>query len=573
MPEKSVREMNEFERRHYSLAARTFHATVMGAALLGLVAFAIGLGLYTYALVNRFIAESFSTARSTAAIVEEVVDVRPLAEEVMAAYRAQSADARAQTGTEEYRERFAYIPEREDYQTLLSVLRDFQSAGELDAVYMAMYDAETGSMVYIADPSETDQLFPGEWESVTREGMEKFLAWDGTGALYDIGKTEAYGWLCTSGMPIRTESGEPAAFVLADVTLESVGREMRLFVLQYSIAIAAATFLIGYLLTRHMKKTLVAPVNAIAQAAQEYVRDKRSGSGETEHFSLLNIKTGDEIENLSLIMADMEHDLAEYEENLTTVTAEKERIHTELSLATRIQTNMLPNIFPAFPERKEFDLYASMEAAREVGGDFFDFFLIDADHLCIEIADVAGKGIPAALFMMASKIILANNAMIGKSPGRILTDTNTAICSNNREEMFVTVWVGILELSTGKLTAANAGHEYPAVLQADGTFGLLKDQHGFVLGGMEGMEYEEYELQLTPGSKVFLYTDGVSEASDAENNMFGLDRMLAALNAYKDASAEEILKGVRERISEFAGDAEQFDDLTMLCLEYKGKEK
>lgn len=232
---------------------------------------------------------------------------------------------------------------------------------------------------------------------------------------------------------------------------------------------------------------------------------------------------------------------------------------------------MLPNIFPAFPERTEFDIYASMDPAKEVGGDFYDFFLIDDDHLCMVMADVSGKGVPAALFMMASKIILANNAQMGKAPAQIMTDTNAAICANNKEEMFVTTWLGILELSTGKLRAPNAGHEYPAVKQAAGGFELFKDKHGFVIGGMEGTKYREYELLLEPGARLFVYTDGVPEATNAENELFGTDRMLEALNIDPDASPKTLMQNVRNAVDAFVRDAEQFDDLTMLCLAYKGK--
>ncbi|MBO4872468.1 MAG: serine/threonine-protein phosphatase, partial [Lachnospiraceae bacterium] len=257
--------------------------------------------------------------------------------------------------------------------------------------------------------------------------------------------------------------------------------------------------------------------------------------------------------------------------NLTRVTAEKERIGAELSLATRIQAAMLPHVFPPFPDRREFDLYASMDPAKEIGGDFYDFFLIDDDHLCLVIADVSGKGIPAALFMMASKIILQSCARLGNSAAAILTRTNEAICSNNPEDMFITVWLGILEISTGKLTAANAGHEYPVLKRADGRFELFKDKHGFVAGGMENVQYKEYELQLSRGDKIFVYTDGVVEAQDAAKEQFGTGRMLAALNESRDAAPEQILKNVRGAVDEFVKDAEQFDDLTMLCLEYNGK--
>ena len=242
-------------------------------------------------------------------------------------------------------------------------------------------------------------------------------------------------------------------------------------------------------------------------------------------------------------------------------------------MASRIQAAMLPGIFPAFPERKEFDIYASMDPVRRVGGDFYDFFFVDRDRLCLLIADVSGKGIPAALFMMASKIILADNAKSGKSPAQILQDTNEAICSNNPEGMFVTVWLGILDITTGVLTTANAGHEYPALMHAGGQFELFRDKHGLVVGGMPGMKYHEHSLQMHPGSKLFVYTDGVPEATDSENALFGTNRMLQALNAHANDTPKEILRGVRLAVNEFVSDMEQFDDLTMMCLEYMPKER
>ena len=281
-------------------------------------------------------------------------------------------------------------------------------------------------------------------------------------------------------------------------------------------------------------------------------------------------RTDDEIEILAEAFATLSKRTRDYIDEITTITAEKERIGTELALATRIQADMLPNIYPAFPERPEFDIYATMTPAKEVGGDFYDFFLIDDNHLGLVMADVSGKGVPAALFMMISKILVQNYAMTGRSPAEVLRDVNNQICSNNREEMFVTVWFGVLDTRTGKITAANAGHEYPALMPSGGQFELVKDKHGFVIGGMEGMRYKEYELQLTPGAKLFLYTDGVPEATDANKELFGTDRMLAALNADASAVPEKILKQVRGAVDGFVQDAEQFDDLTMLCLEYRG---
>jgi len=312
----------------------------------------------------------------------------------------------------------------------------------------------------------------------------------------------------------------------------------------------------------------------IVKPIEHMTRRINALSGGDSAFEMEQVyRTNDEIEILAESFASLSQKTREYIKQITEITAEKERIGTELALATRIQADMLPNIYPAFPERAEFDIYATMDPAREVGGDFYDFFLVDDDHLCMVMADVSGKGVPAALFMMASRIILSSNAKQGKSPAEILTDTNATICQNNREEMFVTVWLGILEISTGRLTAANAGHEYPVLLQPGGEFELFRDKHGFVIGGMDGMKYKEYELQLKPGSRLFLYTDGVPEATNAENELFGTDRMLAALNESAGAAPEELLKNVRRAVDGFVRDAEQFDDLTMLGLEYKGGEQ
>lgn len=244
------------------------------------------------------------------------------------------------------------------------------------------------------------------------------------------------------------------------------------------------------------------------------------------------------------------------------------RTENELNTAANIQTSMLPS---AFPDCSAYAIYASMNPAREVGGDFYDFFLIDEDHLCMLIADVAGKGIPASLFMMSSMIVLQNYALAGLSPAKILEEANNRICATNKEEMFVTVWLGILDLRTGVMTAANAGHEYPVVHHKGGPFELLKDKHGFVIGGYEGMKYKEYELRLGAGDEIFVYTDGVPEATDRANRLYGTERLLAALNRTDNASPKELLEAVTKDVDRFVGAAEQFDDLTMLCVRYLGR--
>lgn len=252
---------------------------------------------------------------------------------------------------------------------------------------------------------------------------------------------------------------------------------------------------------------------------------------------------------------------------------EKERIGAELNVATQIQADMLPRIFPAFPDRKEFDIYASMTPAKEVGGDFYDFFLIDEDHLGLVMADVSGKGVPAALFMVIAKTLIKNRTQLGGSPAEILKDVNEQLCEGNEAELFVTVWLAILEISTGKGIAANAGHEHPAVRRAGGAFEMVKYRHSPAVATMEGIRFREHTFELYPGDSLYVYTDGVTEATNKNNELFGEERTLLALNKNASSNAKEILTTVKSDIDTFVGDAVQFDDITMLCIDYFGPVK
>ena len=353
-----------------------------------------------------------------------------------------------------------------------------------------------------------------------------------------------------------------ASYVM-DALRESIAQDVQgIERINIAIMVSAAALLL-FLINRSILRHLA----FVQKTIRKYRETKDS---DTVVKDLKTIQTGNEVGRLADDFSEMAVELDRYTGEMVRLTAEKERIDTELSLAARIQADMLPSDFQAFPGRKDFDIYATMDPAKEVGGDFYDFFLVDDDHLCMVMADVSGKGVPAALFMMASKIILANHVMLGKSPTQILTDANAAICANNREDMFVTVWLGILDLKSGKLTAVNAGHEYPAMEQAGKDFSLLKDKHGFPAGALEWSKYHEYEVQLDPGDAVFLYTDGVPEATDSKGELYGRSRMLAVLNRAPDAEPEVLLKTVRADVDAFVGNAEQFDDLTMMCVRYHG---
>ena len=570
MPKKTIKEMSELEKRHHSLEAKTFHAVLMGSLILGVMSLILGLGLYVYSLGNQYINEAFELTKNAEGVIENVGDVRDICNETLDIYHSLSDEERA-VQDEEYFARFDTVTKSEVYPRVIDFLLEYYASSDVNDIFIAMYDEETQALVYVADPDDKRPLRTGAWEAETAKEISQFLNSDGSTEIYNISYTDKYGWLCTTGVPIFNDDGSIASFILADVSLEELLQGMRSFTILYTIATILTVLLLGFLLSRHIRKNMVEPINMIAEAAEAYVKDKKDGGTLSEnHFKGLGIDTGDEIENLYFTLSDMEKDLNAYEEDLTKAIQEQQRIGTELDLAKRIQEDMLPTIFPPFPERKDFDVYASMIPAKEVGGDFYDYFLIDDDHLCIIMADVSGKGVPAALFMMASKILLKTTAMAIPEPGKILARVNNQICSNNSLEMFVTAWLGILELSTGKLTAANAGHEYPIIRQHGGRYELYRDRHGFVMGGMEGMEYKEYEVLLKPGSEVFLYTDGVTEATSEKNEQFGTKRLLESLNSGLAPELKGVLERVNDAVDVFVGDAPQFDDITMLCLYYAG---
>ncbi len=250
---------------------------------------------------------------------------------------------------------------------------------------------------------------------------------------------------------------------------------------------------------------------------------------------------------------------------------ETQRIGAELNVAAQIQADMLPRKFPAFPDRNEFDLYASMDPAKEVGGDFYDFFFIDQDHLGLVMADVSGKGVPASLFMVIAKTLIKNRALLGGSPSEVLAYANEQLCEGNEAELFVTVWFAILDLSTGKGVVSNAGHEHPILRRAGGQFELIVYPHAPAVATMEGIKFKEHEFELHPGDTLYVYTDGAPEATDENENLFGTDRMLEALNSHPDADPKELLLDMTRKIAEFVGDADQFDDITMLGFKYNGK--
>ena len=345
--------------------------------------------------------------------------------------------------------------------------------------------------------------------------------------------------------------------------------EYRQFTLQSVLFILGLTVLASVAGILLMRRLVTRPIRRLAKGTEAFTPEE-DGTYSREKIISDEIRTRDEIGELSRDIRAMQEGIISNTQKLALMSAEKERIRTELDMAAGIQASALPSTFPAFPERTDFSIWASMTPAKEVGGDFYDFFLIDDTHLGVVMADVSDKGVPAALFMMTARTVVQVYAKMKLSPAETLRSANEWLSGNNKSSMFVTLWFGILDLATGVITAVNAGHEFPVLKSGSQPFRLFRDKHGFIAGVSPKAKYTEYELRMAPGDRLFLYTDGVPEAQTAEKEMFGPERMVAALNQDPNAPLEQLLANVRTAVDSFIQGAVQFDDLTMLCLEYRG---
>ncbi len=460
----------------------------------------------------------------------------------------------------------------EEYRQIEKRLDDLVDATNTTLIYVAKVDtSDYRTLTYIYDAVNSASGFERYPLGYTAIGVdEKYVnnvrniitkGERATEYLYSY--SEESGAHTTAGIAIYDSRGKIVAILGVEKAMRRLENARNTYVKDVLLGVLVAVCLFLLVYSMFLYRGVLLPILAVTDEA------KRFADSNTPSDKLSSIKNNDEIGVLAKAVNKMEADIMDYIENLTIITAEKERIGAELSIATQIQADMLPSIFPAFPERPEFDIYATMNPAKEVGGDFYDFFMVDERHLAIVMADVSGKGVPAALFMVIGKTLIKDHTQPGRDLGEVFTEVNDLLCESNSEGLFITAFEGVLDLVSGEFTFVNAGHEIPFICKKGGSYEPYKVRAGFVLAGMEGIRYQCGSMQLSPGDRLFQYTDGVTEATDKDGKLYGMCRLGEVLGQNASLPPTELLVKIKEDIDTFVGDAPQFDDITMLCLEYR----
>ena len=367
--------------------------------------------------------------------------------------------------------------------------------------------------------------------------------------------------------PIGEKDGEYTYWMASESDILLFLKDELSHFLKLLLFMIAETIICGLIGVAFMRRQLTRPIIHIKDNAEKFTTEN-SATQSAEPVDP-EIHSNDELQDLGQSLYHLEENVAKTQGELKKISEERGKLQAELSIATEIQQGVLPR---EFPKTDVYELYALMDPAREVGGDFYDFFLLDEDHLCLVIGDVSDKGIPAALFMMTSKTMLKTHALSSRNPAETLTAVNRTLCEYNPAEMFVTVWLGILNLKTGLLTASNGGHEYPMFQLGEKPFEVMEDPHGLVLGAMSNAKYKNYEVQMNPGDRLFVYSDGATDAVNTETKDFGLTRLHeTVVEAAGTSDVQGLVNAVRKKLDEYSEGAYQFDDITLLTLNYYGQ--
>lgn len=467
------------------------------------------------------------------------------------------------------------IMDSEEYQEYLRAVSILRREMKANYIYMGdQRDAEgnvTTTLLYMIDADNPDDAYDPFVPGDIGETEEKFLG--DSIKIYETGERStnyfynhsSFGYNTSAIAAIKNSQGKVIGILGVELAMSELGALRTQFIVNtslFSILIMAFLVIVDVFLIRRF---VLKPIGQIVRETETFVEN------DVEVSKVLGTIRGNrEVETLAEGILKMEENINTYITDITKITAEKERISAELDVAANIQSSMLPCTFPVAPNNEHVDIFATMTPAKEVGGDFYDFFFIDKTHLAIVMADVSGKGVPAALFMVIGKTLLKDHTTLGRDLGEVFSEVNNLLCESNSEGLFITAFEGVLDLETGEFRFVNAGHELPFIYRKNtGKFEAFQTKHGFVLAGMEGMKFKGGEFTLAPGDKLFQYTDGVTEATSASNELYGMERLEKILNEVKDESPCDILPDVKADIDAFVGEAPQFDDITMLCFEYK----
>ena len=383
------------------------------------------------------------------------------------------------------------------------------------------------------------------------------------------GYSSVYGNMLNGYHVIFDQHHNAVGLLCVEIDINRINAGIHGYVRTVILTAAVLTIFMIFLFVYYAQRYLTNPVMRIIKSSTAFVEDMKCGT-EPENLLYADTKVSSrgDIGMLAANVKSLADGVTSYMITLRDSTAERERIGAELNVATHIQASMLPIIFPAFPDRKEIDIYASMTPAKEVGGDFYDFFMVDERHIAIVVADVSGKGVPAALFMVIGKTLIKDHTQPGTDPADVFMKVNDILCEANGEGLFITAFLGVLDLATGEFRYVNAGHEQPYIYH-NGVFTRHEIPAAFVLAGLENMKYKSSSIMLEPGDKVFQYTDGVTEATDADEKLYGDERLASALKNAGSVSVREVCEAVKADVDRFVGSAPQFDDITTLCLEYR----
>ena len=472
--------------------------------------------------------------------------------------------------SDEYIAQFSPLVD-DDYLAAKDIMTKCLTKTGQQNLWLIYTEPERGAVVYVidADPSENAYM-PGFWLEDSQDRIDAIC--DSSWRL-DITQFDKDGYVGAAYKRLYSSDGKQIGYVQMDLELTGFVKSISRFLMVLIPAVILLVILIAMYSARVLKRFVITHISDLAAAAKDYAaRDNTAIDEDTPSvFEPLALNTSDEIEDLWLSMTGMEADVRDSMIRLRDMTTESERIRAELDIAKEIQTGMLPD---RFPEKDEFEMYAFMETAKEVGGDLYDFIMIDEDHLAVVVADVSGKGVSAALFMTVAKTLINDQSgQSGYDPAAIMNNVNAKLIEVNKTGMFVTAWLGILDLDTGEMAYADAGHEYPAICRKDGKFRLEQndDVKGIPLAVSGRRKYTAGSVKLGKGDCIFLYTDGVTEANDKYGRLMGTGRLLEVLNKDAAADPKTLIKNVSDAVEAYSDGAPQFDDITMLCLRFKGK--